>query len=58
MVKILSILIAYIAALVLLIVFKCWITLGIIYGIGLICLIISFMTAKECPPELEDLFEH
>jgi hypothetical protein len=33
-----------------------WIIVAIIYGIGLITMIYSYATAKEVPPELEDLF--
>lgn len=33
-----------------------WIIVAIIYGIGLVTMIYSYMTAEEVPPELEDLF--
>ena len=33
-----------------------WIIVAIIYGIGLISMIVSYVTAEEVPPELEDLF--
>ena len=55
--KIFAISFIYAAAIILLIVFKCWIILGIIYGLGVIAFIYSIKTAKECPEELEDLFE-
>ena len=47
----------YVAAIILLVAFKCWIILVTIYGLGIITFIYSIMTAKECPKELEDLFE-
>ena len=55
--KFFAILFIYVAAIILLIVFKCWAILGTIYGLGVIAFIYSIMTAKECPEELEDLFE-
>ena len=33
-----------------------WIIVAVIYGIGLVTMIISYVTAQEVPPELEDLF--
>lgn len=33
-----------------------WIIVAIIYGIGLITMIVSYTAAEEVPPELEDLF--
>lgn len=33
-----------------------WIIFAIIYGIGLISMIVSYVGAEEVPPELEDLF--
>lgn len=33
-----------------------WAIVAIIYGIGLITMIVSYATAEEVPPELEDLF--
>ena len=47
----------YIVAIILLIVFKCWMILGTIYGLGLVILIYSIITAKKCPEEFEDFFE-
>ena len=47
----------YVAAIILLVAFKCWIILGTIYGLGIIAFIYSIVTAEECPKELEDLFE-
>ena len=47
----------YIAAIILLIVFKCWMILGTIYGLGIVILIYSIIKAKKCPEEFEDLFE-
>ena len=54
--KFFAILFIYVTSIILLIVFKCWITIGIIYGLGIILFVYSFMTSKECPKELEDLF--
>lgn len=47
----------YILALVLLVVFKLWIVIGIIYGIGIILFIWGVHTAPIVPKNLEDLFE-
>lgn len=47
----------YIVAIIILIVFKCWMILGTIYGLGIVILIYSIITAKKCPEEFEDLFE-
>ena len=55
--KFFAILFIYVTAIILLIVFKCWITIGIIYGLGIILFVYSFMTSEECPEELKDLFE-
>ena len=55
--KIFAILFIYVAAIILLIVFKCWVILGIIYGLGIVTFICSMINAKDCPKELEDLFE-
>ena len=55
--KFFAILFIYVAAIVLLIVFKCWITIGIVYALGIILFIYSIKTAEECPEELKDLFE-
>ena len=33
-----------------------WIIVAIIYGIGLVAMIYSYVAAEEVPPELEDLF--
>lgn len=37
----------YIVAIILLIVFKCWMILGTIYGLGIVILIYSIITAKK-----------
>ena len=55
--KFFSISFIYIAAIILLIVFKCWMILGTIYGLGIVILIYSIVKAKKCPEEFEDLFE-
>ena len=55
--KFFSISFIYITAIILLIVFKCWMILGTIYGLGIVILIYSIITAKKCPKEFEDLFE-
>ena len=54
--KFFAFLFIYVTAIILLIVFKCWITIGIVYGLGIITLIYSIKTAEECPKELDDLF--
>ncbi len=54
--KFFAILFIYVTAIILLIVFKCWITIGIVYVFGIITFIYSIKTAKECPKELDDLF--
>ena len=54
--KFFAILFIYVTAIILLIVFKCWITIGIVYVLGIIAFIYSIKTAKECPKELDDLF--
>lgn len=54
--KFFAFLFIYVTAIILLIVFKCWITIGIVYGLGIILFVYSFMTSKECPKDLEDLF--
>ena len=55
--KFFAFLFIYVAAIILLIVFKCWITIGIVYALGIILFIYSIKTAEECPEELKDLFE-
>lgn len=55
--KFFAILFIYVTAIILLIVFKCWITIGIVYALGIILFIYSIKTAEECPEELKDLFE-
>ena len=55
--KFFAILFIYVTAIILLIVFKCWITIGIVYVLGIILFIYSIKTAEECPEELKDLFE-
>ena len=55
--KFFSISFIYITAIILLIVFKCWMILGTIYGLGIVAFIYSIMTAKKCPEDLDDLFE-
>ncbi len=57
MLKIFAISFIYVVAIILLVAFKCWIILGTIYGLGVIAFIYALLTAKECPKELEDLFE-
>ena len=54
--KFFAILFIYVAAIILLVVFKCWTTIGIVYVLGIIAFIYSIKTAKECPKELDDLF--
>ena len=54
--KFFAFLFIYVAAIILLIVFKCWITIGIVYALGIILFIYSIKTAEECPKELDDLF--
>lgn len=57
MLKIFAISFIYIAAVILLIAFKCWIVLGTIYGLGIVAFIYALLTAKKCPEDLDDLFE-
>ena len=54
--KFFAILFIYVTAIILLIVFKCWIIIGIVYALGIILFIYSIKTAKECPEELVDFF--
>lgn len=54
--KFFAILFIYVTAIILLIVFKCWITIGIVYALGIILFIYSIKTAEERPEELDDFF--
>ena len=47
MLKIFAISFIYVVTIILLIVFKCWIVLGTIYGLGIIAFMYSIMTAKN-----------
>lgn len=55
--KIFTVLFIYVAAIILLIAFKCWIILVTIYGLGIGAFIYALLTAKKCPEDLDDLFE-
>ena len=57
MMKIFTVLFIYVAAVILLIAFKCWIILATIYGLGICAFIYALLTAKKCPEDLDDLFE-
>ena len=46
----------YFAVLIGLIIFKCWIPIGILWLLGCISFIYGLLTSKKCPKDLDDIF--